>query len=101
MPRIELTAACGALVEQLDTFRAKWIGIAVGLVEDALAEAVGHRLALVNRDFAPNFGVGPIEEDTPGDFPFNTIDGETIEAAVIGFQSARGLERRPIGNTRE
>lgn len=92
MPRIELTVACSALVEQLDTFRVKWLGIAVGLVEDALAEVVGLRLAVVNRDFAPNRGVCPIEEDTPGDFPFNTIDGETIEATVIGFQSAVAVQ---------
>ncbi len=92
MPRIELVAACSALVEQLDTFRAKWLGIVVGLVEDALAEAVGPRLAVVNRDFAPNRGVGSTEVDTPGDFPFNTIDGETIEAAVVGFQSAVAVQ---------
>ncbi len=92
MPRIELTAACSTLVEQLDIFRAKWLGIAVGLVEDALTEAAGPRLAVVNRDFAPNGGVGSQEVDTPSDFPFNTIDGETIEAAVVGFQSAVAVQ---------
>jgi hypothetical protein len=92
MPRIELTTACSALVAQLDNFRAKWLGIAVGLVEDALAEAAGPRLAVVNRDFDPKRGVGATEVDTPADFPFNTIDGETIEAAVVGFQSAVAVQ---------
>jgi hypothetical protein len=92
MSHTDLTSPCRGLIAQLDTFRSKWLEIALELVDDAIAAAGDASLSLVNREFDVDRDVGATASDTPADFPFNTIDGETVEAAVIGLQSSVAIQ---------
>lgn len=74
---------CATLISQLDTVRNKWFEISKELVADTLPSGAG---GITYPELLNTSSVSLSEDDTPDSFPFKTVDGETIEAAVICWQ---------------
>lgn len=84
MPNRDLDSICQALIAKLDEFRAMWFNVVLELADDALKSGGA---TVVNRDFDSNHVVLEMAENTPADFPFNKVNGQTMESALIGLQS--------------
>lgn len=80
----DVDAVCRTLVSQLDAARARWL--------DLLTENLARiPLRVVNGDFYADASVAVQRQPTPPAFPFNVLDGEGIEAAIIGWQLQSAL----------
>ncbi len=89
MPTHDFHRVCSVLVSRLDAFRTAWLGAALELLDKALPSS---GRSIVNRTFEKHRSVRELAEKTPADFPFNTVDGETVQSALIGFQSSAALQ---------
>ena len=89
MPPKDLSGYCRALVSQLDEFRTMWLGVVLELLDGALQPS-GY--PIVNRTFDEDRIVPAMAISTPADFPFNSVNGLTVESAIIGFQSVSALQ---------
>ncbi len=70
---------CRGMIEQMDLGRGRWWA----LLKEILVNA---GVKVVNTELNCNIDIGMKEEDIPDSFPFNKISGETVEAAIIGWQ---------------
>lgn len=78
-----LTNICVQLVEQLDNARSVWL-------QRLPEEAAKRGVRVVNSQFRTDIKVDMRDEDT-GAFPFRGVDGETVEAGIIGLQMLNAL----------
>ena len=75
---------CKTLVELLDQTRNRWLE----LVKEGIAEDLPDLPeVLVNKDFHESNRVFMSEEEMPSGYPYNTVTGETVEAAIIYWQT--------------
>jgi len=89
MSDTDFSSVCQMLLPKLDSFRSMWVGVVLELLDDALGPSGG---SIANRDFAADRSIPELAEITPADFPFNSVNGETVESALIGFQSLTALQ---------
>ncbi len=82
-PLENLPQVCRKLVWQIDQARSIWLQ---RLPEEAAKQGV----RLVNSKLTPETKLDMRDEDT-GVFPFKGVDGETMEAAIIGLQTLNAL----------
>jgi len=75
--------ASRTLVSQLNLARAKWFQLLKEVIADELPE--GTR-GIVNDAFEDHRSVTIAEQGTPAAYPFNSVAGDTVEAAVICWQ---------------
>jgi hypothetical protein len=73
---------CPVLVSQIDISRKKWFELTQEVVAD-LSPGQGQ---IVYTDFLAEKNVAISEENTLVSFPYKTLDGETLEAAIISWQ---------------
>jgi len=80
---------CPTLVALLDGARNHWFELTQKLVSDMVPLP---RNSILYTSFLKTNVVAMSEDATPTSFPFNTVDGETLEAAVI-FIQLEGITR--------
>lgn len=91
MPSRDLGSACTSLVNQLDASRRDWFEMAKRLVEEGLATAREPSTRIVNHELLDGIDIGMVEEEIPHEFPWRSVDGQTVEAALIACQSMSSL----------
>jgi hypothetical protein len=74
---------CQTLVAQLDGVRAKRFQLVKELISDYLPDG---RSGILNDSFSEGNIVRMSEQDTPTSYEFNTVAGDTVEAAIICWQ---------------
>jgi hypothetical protein len=71
------------LFSQLDTARNKWFELTKEIISDEIGPRGG---LIVNAVLDESRSVDMGEDETPASYPFNTVDGATVEGFIIGWQ---------------
>jgi len=91
---------CPTLISLLDTARNKWFELSKELIADILPSGAGD---IIHPELLRINVISLSEDQVPESFPFNTVDGETIEAAVICWQFINAIafatEKKPYMST--
>jgi hypothetical protein len=89
MVSYDYETVCKILVSQLDEGRERWLDLAKGFL---VQEQVLSPREIINERMNPKIDIGVPETDTPDDFPFNHVSGETVEAVLIAIQLSKVIE---------
>jgi hypothetical protein len=79
----DFTKVWSVLFDQLDTVRNKWFELTKEIIGDEIGPRGG---AIVNAVFDESRRVEMEESQTPASYPYNTVDGSTVEGFIIGWQ---------------
>jgi hypothetical protein len=80
---------CSTFISQIDFARERWVALIKEVIAD---ELLANDMRIVNEDFNENIDIGMQEHDAPKPFPFRSVNGETVEAAIIGWQVQVALD---------